>query len=81
MIQLYDHFQVQIYTSQIIVTGVRFRGFRLMELRFNSCSLFYSNSPLYDSVVRPYSRAYTYITEYHDWREVHLFPSNAFPLQ
>jgi hypothetical protein len=81
MIQSYDHLQVQIYTSQIILTGVSFRGFRLMELRFNSCSLFYSNSPQYDSVVRSFSRAFTYITKYHDWREFQGFPSNASPLQ
>jgi hypothetical protein len=30
----------------------RFRGFRLMQLCFNSCLLFYSNYPLHVSVVR-----------------------------
>jgi hypothetical protein len=70
-------FKEQIYTSQIIMTGVRFRVFRLIQLCFNSCSLFYSNSPLHDSVVRPFSSANIYITIYHDWRELQGFPSNA----
>jgi hypothetical protein len=51
MIPLCDHLHVQIYTSQIIMNRVRYRGFRLTQLCFNCCSLFYSNSLLHVSVI------------------------------
>jgi hypothetical protein len=72
---------IYIYILQIIMTGMRLRGFRLTQLFFNSCSLFYSNSPLHVSVVRPSASANIYITNYHDWRGVQVFPSNATLLQ
>jgi hypothetical protein len=81
MFRSYDHLEVELYTSQLIVTGVRFRSFRLTQLYFNNCSLFYSNSPFHVSVVRPSSFANIYITKYHEWREVQGFPSNATLLQ
>jgi hypothetical protein len=77
MIRTYDHLHEPVHTSQSIMTGVRFRGFHLMQLRFSRCSPFYSNSPLHDSVVRPSSRANTCVSKYHDWREVQGFPSTA----
>jgi hypothetical protein len=57
MLRSYDHLQVQIYTSQNIMTGMKFRGFRPTQLCFNSCSLFHSNYPLHVSVIRPSSSA------------------------
>jgi hypothetical protein len=63
------------------MTGVRFRGFRVTYLCSNCYSLFYSHSPLHDSVVRPSSRANIYLKKYHGWREVHGFPSNGTPFQ
>jgi hypothetical protein len=55
MFRSYDHLHVLIFVSQIIMNGMRFRGYRLTQLSFNSCSLFYSHSPLHVSVVRPSS--------------------------
>jgi hypothetical protein len=46
---------------------VRFRGFRLTQLNFNGCLLFYSNYLLHVSVVRPSSRGNIYI---QSWREI-----------
>jgi hypothetical protein len=41
------------YLINDVTTGelIRFRGFRLTQLCFNSCLLFYSNYPLHVSVV------------------------------
>jgi hypothetical protein len=75
MFRSYDSLQVEFYTSQIIMAGMRFKRFRLTQLCFNSCSLFHSNYPLYVSVKRPSSIANIYITKYHDWHEVQEFPS------
>jgi hypothetical protein len=60
MFRSYDHLHGEIYTSQIIMTGVRFSSFRPTQLCFNCCSLFYSNPPLQFSLVRPSSRGQIY---------------------
>jgi hypothetical protein len=57
----FDHLEVEIYTSEIIVTGMRFRASRLTQLCFNSCLLFYSNYALHVSVVRPSSSGIIYV--------------------
>jgi hypothetical protein len=72
---------LEIYTSKMIMAGMRFRRFPITQLCFNSCSLFHSNYLLHFSIIRPSSCANIYITKYNDWHEVQEFPSNETLLQ
>jgi hypothetical protein len=60
MYRSYDRLHVEIYTSQMMMAGMRFRRFPITQLCFNSCSVFHSNYPLHVSVIRPCSCANIY---------------------